>query len=109
MKAITQRSVCPVSCSLEVLGDKWTLLIVRDLLKGKSAYGDFLQSDEKIATNILADRLACLEYNGLVTKTIAPDKKSKFLYQLTEKGLELKPVLNELFKWGMKHQARVGN
>ena len=109
MKAIAQRSVCPVSCSLEVLGDKWTLLIIRDLVKGKTTYGDFLQSGEKIATNILADRLTNLENNGLVSKTVAPDKKSKFLYELTEKGKDLQPVLEAFFKWGTKYYPQTEN
>jgi DNA-binding HxlR family transcriptional regulator len=108
MKVLKQRSTCPVSTSLDVLGDKWTLLILRDMLfAGKSTYGQFLQSAEKMATNILADRLAALEANGLVTKAVAADKKSKFTYRLTEKGLDIVPLLVELVLWGAKHCATI--
>jgi DNA-binding HxlR family transcriptional regulator len=104
MKALKQRSTCPVSTSLDVLGDKWTLLILRDIVfAGKSTYGQFLQSAEKMATNILADRLAVLEAQGLLTKAVAADKKSKFTYRLTEKGLDTIPIIIELVLWGAKH------
>ncbi|PQA53418.1 winged helix-turn-helix transcriptional regulator [Siphonobacter curvatus] len=104
MKELKQRSTCPVSTSLDVLGDKWTLLILRDMVfGGKSTYGQFLQSAEKIATNILADRLAILESHGLLTKAVASDKKSKFTYRLTEKGIDTVPILATLIVWGTKH------
>ncbi|TVT43291.1 helix-turn-helix transcriptional regulator [Hymenobacter setariae] len=104
MKELKQRSTCPVSTSLDVLGDKWTLLILRDMVfAGKSTYGQFLQSAEKMATNILADRLAVLEEQGLLTKAVAADKKSKFTYRLTEKGLDTVPIIVELVLWGAKH------
>ncbi|WP_031529491.1 winged helix-turn-helix transcriptional regulator [Dyadobacter crusticola] len=104
MKELKQRSKCPVSTSLDVLGDKWTLLILRDIVfGGKSTYGQFLQSEEKIATNVLADRLAVLESQGILTKTVAADKKSKFNYRLTEKGADTVPIIVELTLWGAKH------
>jgi DNA-binding HxlR family transcriptional regulator len=104
MKELKQRSICPVSTSLDVLGDKWTLLILRDMVfAGKSTYGQFLQSAEKIATNILADRLAFLESQGILGKSVAADKKSKFTYRLTEKGVDTIPVIVELVLWGAKH------
>lgn len=104
MKELKQRSTCPVSTSLDVLGDKWTLLILRDMVFAeKSTYGQFLQSAEKIATNVLADRLTLLESQGIVTKTIAADKKSKFIYRLTEKGADIVPIIIELVLWGAKH------
>ncbi|WP_324678203.1 helix-turn-helix domain-containing protein [Hymenobacter sp. GOD-10R] len=104
MKEFKQRSTCPVSTSLDVLGDKWTLLILRDMVfAGKTTYGQFLQSEEKIATNILADRLAVLEAQGLLTKAVAADKKSKFTYRLTEKGVDIVPIIVELVLWGAKH------
>lgn len=104
MKEPKQRSTCPISTSLDVLGDKWTLLILRDMVfAGKSTYGQFLQSAEKVATNILADRLAVLEAHGIVTKAVAADKKSKFTYRLTAKGVDLIPILVELTLWGAKH------
>ncbi len=104
MKQPKQRSACPVSTSLDVLGDKWALLILRDMVfAGKSAYGEFLQSEEKIATNILADRLVLLESQQILSKEVAADKKSKFTYRLTEKGVDLVPVIVELILWGSKH------
>lgn len=104
MKEAKQRSTCPISTSLDVLGDKWTLLIVRDIVfAGKSTYGQFLQSAEKMATNILADRLATLEAEGILSKAIAADKKSKFTYRLTEKGVAIVPIVVELILWGAKH------
>lgn len=110
MKELKQRSTCPVSTSLDVLGDKWTLLILRDMLfAGKSTYGEFLQSEEKIATNILADRLAGLEAQGILSKAVAADKKSKFTYRLTEKGLDIVPIIVELVLWGAKHCPTIVN
>jgi DNA-binding HxlR family transcriptional regulator len=101
MKEIKPRSGCPLSYTLDFFGDKWSLLIIRDMvLSGKISYGEFLNSDEKIATNILADRLAMLEVNGFITKRVALDKKSKFLYGLTEKGISLVPVIIEIGLWG---------
>lgn len=101
MKAIKPRSGCPLSYTLDFFGDKWSLLIVRDMaLNNKSTYGEFLNSEEKIATNILADRLSMLETNGFVTKQVAADKKSKFVYRLTEKGISLVPIILEIGLWG---------
>ncbi|OUJ67421.1 winged helix-turn-helix transcriptional regulator [Hymenobacter crusticola] len=110
MKELKQRSTCPVSSSLDVLGDKWSLLILRDMVFAKkSTYGQFLQSEEKIATNILADRLAVLETHGLLTKAVAADKKSKFTYRLTEKGVDTIPLIVELVLWGAKHCPTIVN
>lgn len=98
------RSDCPINFALELLGDKWTLLIIRDLLfKDKKSYLEFRQSDEKIATNILSDRLQKLERHGFVTKTVSTQNKSKFEYKLQPIGHDLLPVLLELFAWGAKH------
>jgi DNA-binding HxlR family transcriptional regulator len=108
MKELKQRSTCPISTSLDVLGDKWTLLILRDMVfAGKSTYGQFLQSAEKIATNVLADRLTVLESQGILTKAVAADKKSKFTYRLTEKGIDIVPILVELVQWGARHCATI--
>ena len=104
MKKIVRRSTCPISTTLDILGDKWTLLIIRDLMfKGKKTYGEFLQSEEKIATNILADRLLILEKNGIVEKKAFPGNKVKNLYQLTPKGVDLMPILLEIILWGDKY------
>ncbi|GGH29019.1 helix-turn-helix transcriptional regulator [Sphingobacterium alkalisoli] len=99
-----KRSDCPVSCSLEIWGDKWSLLIVRDLMFAKQCtYGDFLKSDEKIATNILASRLQTLEENGIITKLNHPDSKAKVLYRLTQKGIDLLPLMIEINLWAEKY------
>ncbi len=96
--------MCPISCTLDILGDRWTLLIVRDLMfKGRKTYGEFLQSDEKIATNILADRLRVLEETGIVEKKAFPGNRVKNLYQLTPKGIDLMPTLVEIVLWGDKY------
>lgn len=104
MKETKTRSGCPVSCSLDIWGDKWTLLIVRDLMMAKQCtYGDFLKSEEKIATNILASRLQTLEENGMITKSNHPDSKAKVLYTLTPKGIDLLPVMIEINLWAEKY------
>lgn len=109
MKQLTPRSDYPISFCLDVLGDKWTLLIVRDLVfAGKSTYGEFLQSPEKMATNILADQLATLEFQGIITKEVAVDKRSKFTYRLTDKGLDLVSLLLELTRWGVTYSPAGG-
>ncbi len=96
--------MCPISSALDILGDKWTLLIIRDLMfKGKKTYGEFLRSEEKIATNILADRLVILEKNGIVEKRAFPGNKVKNLYRLTPKGIDLMPALLEIILWGDKY------
>jgi DNA-binding HxlR family transcriptional regulator len=106
MKEIKHRSDCPVSYTLDFLGDKWTLLILRDMiLDDKSTYGEFLGSYEKIATNILADRLNTLETYGFVTKQTATDKKSKLIYRITEKGITLVPMIMEMIIWGSQFNA----
>jgi DNA-binding HxlR family transcriptional regulator len=102
-----RRSACPISYSLDFMGDKWTLLVVRDLLfKGKRHYGEFLKSEEAIATNILADRLLMLEAGGIIRKSPDPDSGVRYVYSLTDKGLDLIPVMLELAVWGATHDAR---
>lgn len=98
------RSSCAVSQSLDVFGDKWSLLIIRDLVYfGKETYGDLLKMDEGIATNVLADRLVVLEKEGLITKEIFVGSKSKFKYKLTQKGIDLYPIIVEILLWGGKY------
>lgn len=99
-KPIFERSCCPITCSLDLLGDKWTLLVIRDLLLGKKRYQEFLESPERIATNILADRLKKIETAGLVTQRAYQQKPIRYEYILTKKGEDLKPVLQALVKWG---------
>ena len=97
------RSNCPVNFGLETFGDKWSLLIVRDIVFwGKKTYSDFLKSDEGIATNILASRLVQMEQEGILIKTPHPTDKRKDVYTLTEKGLELIPLLVEIVAWSGK-------
>lgn len=104
MKKNQKRSDCPISSSLDVWGDKWTLLIIRDLMEAKTCtYGDFLKSPEGIATNILAARLRALEEDGMVLKLDHPDSKAKVLYKLTQKGIDLLPVLIEINLWAEKY------
>lgn len=99
-----RRSGCPISYSLDVFGDRWTLLVLRDaLLFGKQRYREFLASDEGIASNILSDRLKRLEAAGIVTRGIDPDDKRQVIYQATPKGRGLLPVLLEIAAWGARH------
>jgi DNA-binding HxlR family transcriptional regulator len=99
-----KRSDCPVSCSLDIWGDKWSLLIIRDLMTAKQCtYGDFLKSPEGIATNILASRLQTLEENKIIEKLDHPDSKAKVLYKLTRKGIDLLPIMVEINLWAEKY------
>lgn len=104
-----RRSKCPVTFALDRFGDKWSLLVVRDLMfRGRETYGEFLESGEGIATNVLADRLKCLETEGLIEKSRDPENKRRVLYRLTEKGLDLAPVLLEMMRWSAKYDADTG-
>ena len=99
-----KRSDCPISCSLDIWGDKWSLLIIRDLMFAKECtYGDFLKSPEGIATNILATRLQVLEENKIIKKLDHPDSKAKVLYKLTGKGIDLIPIMIEIGLWAEKY------
>lgn len=98
------RSTCPIANALDILGDKWTLLVVRDLLlAGKHRYSEFQSSPEAIPTNILAERLKRLEANGLVKKEFYQDNPPRAEYFITRKGAELGPVLQAMAQWGQKH------
>jgi DNA-binding HxlR family transcriptional regulator len=94
------RSHCPIACTLDILGDKWTLLVVRDLFLNKHRYGDFLGSPEGIPTNILADRLKRLEAAGILKREMYQDNPPRAQYFLTTQGADLAPVLNAVLKWG---------
>jgi DNA-binding HxlR family transcriptional regulator len=98
-----RRSPCPIGCSLDLLGDRWTLLIIRDLFWGKSRYGEFADSPEGIPTNLLADRLERLEKAGLIKSAPYQQNPPRHTYALTPKGRDLKPVLAALVKWGKRH------
>ena len=98
----SRRSACPVACTLDILGDKWTLLVVRDLMLGRSRFKDFASSPEQIPTNLLAERLERLVNHGIAEKIPAADGTKRQAYQLTDKGKALKPVLLSMTKWGLK-------
>ncbi len=98
------RSMCPVSSVLDIVGDKWTILVVRDmLLLGKRLYSELIDSPENIPTNILADRLKRLEAAGVIEKQPYQDKPVRYEYRLTQKGEDLRPLIKELAVWGNKY------
>ncbi len=107
-KAARNRSLCPINLVLEAVGDSWSMLIIRDLmLRGHTSYQAFLRSEEKIATNILADRLAKLEQNGLISKSSDPADARKYIYSLTQKGADLAPLLIEMTLFSLKHERLI--
>ncbi len=102
-----RRSNCPINCALETFGDTWSLLIVRDMVYfGKKTYGEFLEAEEGIATNILASRLAQLEQKGILSKKPDATDKRKEVYSLTETGLDLIPILLEMAEWSALHDPQ---
>ena len=101
------RSHCPINFVAETFGDKWTLLVIRDLMfKGKRHFSEFRASEEGIASNILADRLQKLEACGVVEKRPDPAHRSKLIYELTRKGRDLMPVMLEITAWSARYDAR---
>lgn len=95
---------CLVAYGLDTFGDRWTLLVLRDMmLYGKRRYGEFLASDEQIATNILASRLKHLECEGIITKERDPENRRSFVYSLTDKGQELASVILEIMRWSGRY------
>ena len=100
-----RRSGCPLNASVEMLGDRWSLLILRDMmLRGFQSYGEFLKSYEGIATNILADRLKKLTAYGIIAPQEDPEDGRKLTYMLTPKGIDLAPVLTEMVLWAARHE-----
>jgi DNA-binding HxlR family transcriptional regulator len=100
-----RRSGCPLNASVEILGDRWSLLIIRDMmLRGFRSYKEFLESYERIATNILADRLRKLVAHGIITAERDPSDGRKLIYLLTLKGMDLAPVLTEMVLWAAGHE-----
>jgi DNA-binding HxlR family transcriptional regulator len=103
--SLRPRSGCPISIALELFGDPWSLLIVRDLMfKGIDTFGGFLQGGEGIASNILSDRLERLEQTGILTKARDRTDGRRFVYRLTEKGIALAPMMVELVLWSAEHE-----
>jgi DNA-binding HxlR family transcriptional regulator len=98
-----KRSLCPGACALDLVGDKWTLLVVRDLLRGRHTYKELLEGGEGIPTNILADRLKKMEAAGLIEAQPYQDKPVRWRYALTAKGRDLGHVLAAVARWGQKH------
>ncbi|MGA0048500.1 MAG: winged helix-turn-helix transcriptional regulator [Flavobacteriaceae bacterium] len=103
LKILENRSGCPVSTSLDVLGDKWSLIIIRDIFIGKTSFTDFLNSPEKISTNILKSRLNKLEYYEIIYHKVSKIDRKVKNYFLTEKGMDLYPLVYELSMWSLKH------
>lgn len=103
MRSEQPRSYCPINLSLEIFGDAWTLLVLRDMMfAGKRHFRELLQSDERISTNILAERLARLVEHGVLTKADDPTHKQKAVYSLTEKGITLLPIVVQIGAWGSR-------
>ena len=99
------RSGCPLNASVEILGDRWSLLIIRDMmLRGATTFKDFLEGFERIATNVLADRLKRLEEFGVIEKRMDARDGRKTNYKLTQKGIDLAPVLTEMVLWAAEHE-----
>ena len=100
--ALLRRSFCPLACGLDLFGDRWTLLVIRDLVFGAERFKDFTASPEGIPINILADRLNRLRVSGVIDQMSAADGTRHPAYQLTAKGLALRPVLEAMRDWGLK-------
>ena len=102
---VKRRSQCPLNASVEMLGDRWSLLLIRDMmLRGFRTYKDFMECYEGIATNILADRLRKLVAYGIITSEPDPSDGRKVIYSLTAKGIDLAPVLTEMVLWAAAHE-----
>jgi DNA-binding HxlR family transcriptional regulator len=100
-----RRSRCPVACTLDVLGDKWSLLVVRDVMRGKKRYAEFLESPEGIPTNILADRLKRLAARGVIRSRRYSAHPPRLEYLLTDKGEDLRPIVRAMAEWGVRHEG----
>jgi len=103
MQTRARRSRCPVACTLDVLGDRWSLLVVRDVMRGKRRYAEFLASPEGIPTNILADRLKRLVAKGVIRSHRYCDHPPRVEYQLTDIGEDLRPIMRAMVDWGIRH------
>ncbi|EGU57768.1 putative transcriptional regulator [Vibrio nigripulchritudo ATCC 27043] len=97
------RSGCPIVNGLDIFGDKWTLVVLRDLHCGKKTYGELADSPEHIPTNRLAERLKKLESEGLITKELYQERPKRYQYLLTDKGMEILPILQAISRWSNKH------
>jgi DNA-binding HxlR family transcriptional regulator len=107
MKPRERKSACPIHAGLTVFGDAWTLIVVRDLFNGRNTFSELSKGPEGIATNVLSDRLARLEEDGIVTKEHLRGRGNPTRYELTEKGLELLPILIAIGEWSVRHDPQV--
>ncbi len=106
---VTNSNTCPIAYALGIFGDKWSLIILRDIFfKGKMYFGEFLDSPEKISTNILASRLLKMEAESIISKTQDTQNLSKYIYRLTHKGKDLLPVLLDMVEWSVKYNPQPG-
>jgi DNA-binding HxlR family transcriptional regulator len=101
--ADARRSNCPISCSLDLIGDRWTLVVVRDLFRGLTKFGEFMAGAEGIPTNVLAERLVRLEKAGMITKAPYQKNPPRYAYQLTARGRGLAPVVGAVALWGQRN------
>jgi DNA-binding HxlR family transcriptional regulator len=109
MKTIERRSTCPINYSVEIFGDKWMLLLLRDIMfNGKNSFLEFRASDEKVSSAVLTEKLNMLLDEGIVSKVTSPKNASKFLYLLTDKGIEMVPVMVEILNWGSRYNPDGG-
>lgn len=98
---------CPISFGLDTFGDRWSLVVIREMMMGgKTTYGEFLEAEEGISTNILADRLKHLETEGIIEKSRDPENRRSYIYTLTEKGRDLAPIMLEIVLWSGAHDHR---
>ena len=98
-----RRSSCPLACTLDLVGDRWTLLVLRDLFAGKQHFDELLQSDEHIATNVLTERLKRLSATGMIRMEVCADNRRRKRYELTALGRSFAPVLAAMGSWGLAH------
>jgi len=99
----SQRSPCPIASSLDLIGDRWTLVLLRDMMLGKTTYSELLDSPECITTSVLAERLERMQKHGLIERQQYQDRPRRFRYLLTAKGRDLLPVAQALCRWGNRH------
>ena len=109
MNTIEKRSTCPINYSVEIFGDKWMLLLLRDLMfNGKNSFLEFRASEEKISSAVLTEKLNILLNEGIVSKVTSPKNASKFLYLITDKGIDMVPVMVEFLSWGSRYNPDGG-
>ncbi|HEV8574771.1 MAG TPA: helix-turn-helix domain-containing protein [Dehalococcoidia bacterium] len=106
VRTYSSQEFCPVARTLDIVGDRWTLLVLRDISLGHKRYNELLESCSGISTNLLSDRLKKLEERGFVERAFYSDHPPRAEYRLTEKGLDFGHVIQAMFRWGIKHEPR---